>query len=66
MKKIILLAAALPMSAFGASNDCATRRDVPAGEMSLQDVIELGLCRNPQTASAYLSAKSARFAKNAG
>ncbi len=34
--------------------------------MTLQEVIEMGLCRNPQTASAYLSAESARLAKNAG
>lgn len=66
MKKYLLLAFLLPLSAFAAENDCATRKTVPDAPLSLQQVIELGLCRNPQTASAYLSAESARLAKNAG
>lgn len=32
----------------------------------MQQVIELGLCRNPQTTSAYLASESARLNKNAG
>ena len=66
MKKYLLLACALPFSAFAAENECATRKTVPDSPLSLQQVIELGLCRNPQTAAAYLSAESARLAKNAG
>ena len=34
--------------------------------MTLPQVIELGLCRNPQTTSAYLAYESARLSKNAG
>ncbi len=49
-----------------AIDDCATRRDVPSDVLNLPEIIDLGLCRNPQTASAFLSAESARFAKNAG
>lgn len=66
MKKLFLLAFYMPLSAFAATNDCLNRQNVPDGKLSLQEVIELGLCRNPQTTSAYLSAESARFAKNAG
>jgi outer membrane protein TolC len=66
MKKFILLIALfMPTIAWGA-DDCATRTNVPAGEQSLQDVIKLGLCRNPQTAAAYASLQSSRFNKNAG
>jgi len=53
------------MVAFGA-DDCATMRMVPENTQSLQDVIELGLCRNPQTAAAYQSLKSSQYSKNAG
>ena len=49
-----------------ADDDCATRRDVPDGVQSLQDVIKLGLCRNPQTAAAYASLRASHFNKNAG
>ncbi len=65
MKKIFILACFLPTAVFGAE-DCATRRSVPDGEQSLQDVIKLGLCRNPQTAAAYASLRSSHFSKNAG
>jgi outer membrane protein TolC len=41
-------------------------RTVPNGVQSLQDVINLGLCRNPQTAAAYASLRSSHFNKNAG
>lgn len=64
-KLLFIILALVPMVAFGA-DDCATMRAVPDGEQSLQDVIELGLCRNPQTAAAYQSLQSARFNKNAG
>ena len=49
-----------------ADDDCATRRTVPDGVQSLQDVIKLGLCRNPQTAAAYASLRASHFNKNAG
>jgi len=65
MKKIWLLTAFLPTFAFGA-DDCATVRTVPEGVQSLQDVINLGLCRNPQTAAAYAALRSSHFNKNAG
>jgi len=55
----------MPFAAFGA-DDCATMRTVPSGVQSLQDVINLGLCRNPQTAAAYASLRSSHFNKNAG
>ncbi len=49
-----------------ADSDCLTRTTVPTGTLTLQDVVELGLCRNPTTSAAYLAAESARFNKNAG
>ena len=54
----------MPAVAFGA-DDCATMRNVPDTVQSLQDVINLGLCRNPQTAAAYASLRSTHFNKNA-
>ncbi len=62
---LFLCATLAPTLAFAADN-CATRTTVPSGELDLPAIIELGLCRNPQTASAYLASESARFAKNAG
>ena len=52
----------LPASA---DQDCATLKSVPDEKLNLQQVIELGLCRNPQTSAAYLSVEAARFNKNA-
>ena len=68
MKKSLLLALCLvPTLAIADDGEnCRTMTTVPADEMTLWDVIELGLCRNPETASAYLSLESARFNKNAG
>lgn len=65
MKKVFALLALFPMVAFG-DDDCATMHMAPENVQSLQDVIELGLCRNPQTAAAYQSLQSTRFNKNAG
>ncbi len=65
MKKLFLVMMFMPMMAFG-SDDCATRSTVPDGVHTLQDIINLGLCRNPQTAAAYASLRSSRFNKNAG
>ena len=65
MKRIFaVITAFLPALAFGA-DDCATMRRVPDGVQSLQDVINLGLCRNPQTAAAYAAMRSSHFNKNA-
>ncbi|MBD5400552.1 TolC family protein [bacterium] len=67
MKKVVFLAYLMPLAAYaGNIENCAGRQNVPDGKLSLSDVIELGLCRNPQTTSAYLASESARFAKNAG
>ena len=62
---IAILTVLMPAVAFGAQ-DCATMRHVPDGVQTLQDVIKLGLCRNPQTAAAYASLRSSHFNKNAG
>ena len=68
MKKILMVLAVLVPSVSVAAQDesCRTMTTVPDGELTLQQVIELGLCRNPETAAAYLSLESARFNKNAG
>ncbi len=52
--------------AYGANDDCLSRKNVPDGILDLQTVIELGLCRNPETMSAYYSYEAARYNKNAG
>ena len=68
MKNLFYLSIAsclLSMPAF-AGDDCATRKNAPSEQLTLQQVIELGLCRNPQTSAAYLSSESARLSKNAG
>lgn len=66
MKKILFILCFMPMCSYAATNECLTMETVPEGELTLQQVIELGLCRNPETASAYLSLEAARFSKNAG
>lgn len=67
MRKLsFFLLCAVPFSAFATTKDCMTRMDVPSGKLNLPQVIELGLCRNPQTAAAYMAYESARFSKNAG
>ena len=43
-----------------------SRQTVPDGVMDLQSVIEMGLCRNPETMAAYYGYESARYNKNAG
>ena len=52
-----------PLCVF-ASDDCATLRHIPEHEMTLVEVVNIGLCRNPQTAAAYAALQSARFTKN--
>lgn len=67
MRKLpFFLLCAVPFSAFATTDDCMTRMDVPSGKLNLPQVIELGLCRNPKTAAAYMAYESARFSKNAG
>ncbi len=64
--KLSVICALLPSIAFAADEDCMTRRTVPEGVLDLQKVIELGLCRNPDTMSAYYSLEATRLNKNAG
>lgn len=64
MKKIFALCAFAPFAAFGA-DDCASMRNAPDGVVTLQQVVELALCRNPGTAAAYASLRAAHFDKNA-
>lgn len=67
MRKIsYFLLCILPFSAIAATDDCMTRTTAPTDVLTLPQVIELGLCRNPQTTSAYLAYESARLSKNAG
>lgn len=63
MKKLAFFLALVPACVY-AEEDCATMRHVPEKEMSLQEVLNLGLCRNPQTAAAYASLQSSRYTKN--
>ena len=64
MKNLILFLLSFPISVF-ADTKCASMHDVPQHELTLQEVIELGLCRNPQTSAAYMALQAARFTKNA-
>ena len=64
MKKLLFLGVFLPTFAF-AADDCAELRSVPDGVLTISQVVELGLCRNPQTAAAYASLRAAHFDKNA-
>ena len=67
MKRIVFMLCLVPSCVLAAPDqNCRTMTTVPDGELTLQQVIELGLCRNPETASAYLSLQAARFNKNAG
>ena len=63
MKLYIYLFALTPLCAM-ASEDCATLKTLPDTEMTLVEVVNMGLCRNPHTAAAYASLQSARFTKN--
>ena len=66
IKNIPIIMAFIPSIVFAADDDCMSRRNVPNTVMTLQQVVEMGLCRNPETASAYYSLESARLNKNAG
>ena len=63
MKKLLVLCAFLPYAAF-AGDDCAQLDHVPDGVLSIQNVVDLGLCRNPQTAAAHAALRAQRFNKN--
>ena len=63
MKKLGFYLIFVPICAF-AEEDCATMRHVPDKEMTLQEVLNMGLCRNPQTAAAYASLQSSKYTKN--
>jgi len=66
IRKILLLLCVALATEPALADDCATRTTVPGGKLTLPEIVNLGLCRNPQTASAYLSYEAARFSKNAG
>ncbi|MCL1902060.1 MAG: TolC family protein [Alphaproteobacteria bacterium] len=53
-------------SAFAAKKNCNDITSAPTHVMTLDEVVRVGLCRNPQTAAAYLAAESARLSKNTG
>ena len=63
MKIYICFFALFPLYCF-ASDDCATLHHLPQHEMTLVEVVNMGLCRNPQTAASYAALQSARFTKN--
>ncbi|MBQ8294524.1 MAG: TolC family protein [Alphaproteobacteria bacterium] len=66
MKRLFLFAlCAVPCAGFATVDDCMTRTTVPTERLNLPQVIDLGLCRNPQTTASYLAYESARFSKNA-
>ncbi len=66
MKRTLIFTLVLvPFSAF-ATDNCATRTTVPSERLNLPQVIDLGLCRNPQTAASYMAYESARLSKNMG
>ena len=64
MKYLLVLCAFLPMTAF-AADDCAELKSVPNDVLSLQQVVDLGLCRNPQTAAAHAALRVQKYNKNA-
>ncbi|MBQ2844595.1 MAG: TolC family protein [Alphaproteobacteria bacterium] len=63
---LLLLMFLSPVVAHAAIDDCMTRTSVPDEKLNLKQIVDLGLCRNPQTAAAFLSYESARMSKNAG
>ncbi len=64
MKNILILLGFLPAVAY-AADDCANMRNVPERVLTISEVVDMGLCRNPQTAAAYASLRAAHFDKNA-
>lgn len=69
MKKLSVICTLCTMLSIGqvfAQDSCDNLKSAPDGELDLQQVVELGLCRNPNTKAAYLASESARLNKNAG
>ncbi len=67
MKKALFFGVFLLPSIVQANTpNCFDMKTIPNHELTLTEVINLGLCRNPQTSSAYLSSEIARYNKNAG
>lgn len=66
LKILALFVGLFPCVVLADVSNCQTRTMPPSGKLTLSQIVDLGLCRNPQTASAYLAVQSARFAKNAG
>ena len=64
--KFSILSILFPVASIASVADCLTISVVPNDTLDLEQVVELGLCRNPETAAAYYSVESARFNKNAG
>ncbi|MDR1207100.1 MAG: TolC family protein [Rickettsiales bacterium] len=52
--------------AYASPSNCMDLTSAPLEILTLEETVRIGLCRNPQTAAAYLSAESARLSKNAG
>ena len=64
MKKLLILLFFFPCVAF-ATDDCASLTSVPDSVLTLSYVVELGLCRNPQTAAAYATLQAQKYNKDA-
>ena len=64
MKKIFIIFSVFPCCAM-ANTDCATMHHIPKEEIGLDEVINIGLCRNSKTSAAYAALQSQRFTKNA-
>ncbi len=57
---------AIPSCVLAADiSGCQTSDSVPDGKLSLDEIVSMGLCRNPQTRAAYSAVLAARANKNA-
>jgi len=63
MKKLLILLMFFPYVAF-AADDCARLTTVPDSVLTLSNVINFGLCRNPQTAAAYAALQAQKYNKD--
>lgn len=64
IKKLFVLLLFFTSAAF-AADDCAELKSVPDSVLTIFDVIDLGLCRNPQTAAAHATLRAQKYNKNA-
>lgn len=64
MRKLLVLLMFFPTVVF-AADDCAELTSVPESVLTISDVIDLGLCRNPQTAAAHAALRAQKYNKNA-